>query len=93
MIRLFHYHFLLNSQIYKKLYYRKGFDYNKDFIKLQHVIFPQLQILRFLHECLSHKYLTKFLENNEKNLKELYLGVTFDSIGLINLAIANFVQI
>ena len=67
-----------------------SFDYSinfEDFIKLQDVSFPQLRILKFPHQCLNNEYLTKFLENNGNNLKELYLGNANDSL---NLAIVKF---
>ncbi|CAG8602152.1 6168_t:CDS:1 [Funneliformis caledonium] len=45
----------------------------KYFKNLQHAVFPQLQVLTFGYECPDDEYLTKFLENNGKNLKELGL--------------------
>jgi len=60
-------------------------EYFKD---LQHVIFPQLQILKFFLNCPNREYLTKFLKNNGRNLKEIHL-CHFNNV-LLNLDIANF---
>ncbi|GBB88024.1 hypothetical protein RclHR1_14540003 [Rhizophagus clarus] len=57
--------------------------------KLQTIIFPHLQILKFPHSCPEDEILIKFLENNGKNLKELYIVNNNDSDSL-NLAIAEF---
>jgi len=56
---------------------------------LQHAIFPQLQVLSFKIHCPNHNYLTKFLENNGKNLKEFHLHLNPCSSST-NLAIAKF---
>ncbi|PKY18712.1 hypothetical protein RhiirB3_431583 [Rhizophagus irregularis] len=51
--------------------------YNGDvlgFEELQNIIFPKLQILNFECECPKYEEFIKFLENNGKNLKELYVG-------------------
>ncbi|PKY39886.1 hypothetical protein RhiirA4_529217 [Rhizophagus irregularis] len=51
--------------------------YNGDvlgFEELQNIIFPKLQILNFKRECPKYEEFIKFLENNGKNLKELYVG-------------------
>src|SRR6266542_2382220 len=45
----------------------------EEFEILQHVTFPQLEIFKINYKCPNHKYLTKFLENNGINLKELYI--------------------
>jgi hypothetical protein len=60
-----------------------------DFKKLQYIIFPQLQILTLKYSCPRYEFLIKFLENNGKNLKVLYLGCYSDDNSL-NLAIAKF---
>jgi hypothetical protein len=44
------------------------------FEELQYFIFPKLQILNFVYECPKYDEFIKFLENNGKNLKELYVG-------------------
>jgi len=62
-------------------------DHFEDFKNLQHVIFPQLQILKFLNESPNHEDLIKFLEINGKNLIEFYLSNANDST---NLALAKF---
>ncbi|GBC10638.1 hypothetical protein RclHR1_00980015 [Rhizophagus clarus] len=54
---------------------------------LQHIVFPQLKNLKFLHRCPEDDVLIKFLENNGKNLKEFYIN---SSNTLILLAIAEF---
>ncbi|RIA97861.1 hypothetical protein C1645_813579 [Glomus cerebriforme] len=71
-----------------------SFNYNEDFEdfeKLQFAIFPQLQILRIQSMSSRFELLIKFLENNGKNLKEIYIG---DNLGYsdnsLNLAIAKF---
>jgi hypothetical protein len=60
-----------------------------DFEKLQYIIFPQLQVLTLKYACPRYEFLIKFLENNGKNLKVLYLGCYSDDNSL-NLAIAKF---
>ncbi|CAI2172112.1 17574_t:CDS:1 [Funneliformis geosporum] len=51
---------------------------------LQHITFPQLKILKFECECPYEEYLTKFLEINGKNLKELWICEDMnDSFNLI----------
>ena len=66
-----------------------SFFYHIEYFKdLQHVTFPHLQILKFHYACPNHGYLTKFLENNGKNLTELYI-YDYDMSSL-NLAIAKF---
>ena len=42
----------------------------RDFITIQHVIFPQLQVLKFPHGYPRFEAMNKFLENSGKNLKE-----------------------
>ncbi|GBB86747.1 hypothetical protein RclHR1_13150003 [Rhizophagus clarus] len=62
-----------------------------DFEKLQYVIFPRLQVLKFSGEYPRVELLMKFLENNGKNLKEIYIGekgMCCDNS--LNLAIAKF---
>ncbi|CAB4395914.1 unnamed protein product [Rhizophagus irregularis] len=48
------------------------------FEKLQYVIFSQLQVLKIRNAIPSDGILIKFLENNGKNLKEIY--ICFESI-------------
>ncbi|GBB99911.1 hypothetical protein RclHR1_03680006 [Rhizophagus clarus] len=66
-------------------------EWFKNFEILQNIIFPQLQILKFVNACPKYELLIKFLENNGKNLKEIYFceysGYSDNSL---NLAIANF---
>ncbi|GBC10309.1 hypothetical protein RclHR1_09500007 [Rhizophagus clarus] len=51
----------------------------KKMTNYSYVSFPQLQILKFqLHP--NNEVLTRFLENNGKNLKELNLGEDYDSL-------------
>ncbi|CAI2176035.1 16910_t:CDS:1 [Funneliformis geosporum] len=60
---------------------------------LQDIIFPQLLILKFDRSSPYEKKLIKFLENNGKNLKELFLSEKIDSINdysLLNITIATF---
>ena len=62
--------------------------YLEDFKKLQYTTFSHLQVLKFQFECPRDELLIKFLENNGKNLKEIYID---DGINdSINLAIAKF---
>ncbi|RIA99332.1 hypothetical protein C1645_811569 [Glomus cerebriforme] len=58
-----------------------------DFNILQYVNFPQLKVLKFLHECPRFEMLIKFLEINGKNLVELYIE---DDENSLNLAISKF---
>ncbi|CAG8547324.1 8116_t:CDS:2, partial [Funneliformis mosseae] len=58
----------------------------EDFEELQHVVFPKLRVLKFPNKCPASDYLTKFLENNGKNLEEFYI----DTNNSLNLAIAKF---
>ncbi|GBB84559.1 hypothetical protein RclHR1_11120003 [Rhizophagus clarus] len=62
-------------------------SYFEDFEQLQHVNFPNLQTLKFPYQYPRPEYITKFLENNGKNLKMLCIG---DSNKALNLSIANF---
>ncbi len=50
--------------------FTKGF---KDFENLQHTTFSQLNILKLEYRSPKYEHLSKFLENNGKNLKELYI--------------------
>ncbi|RIA85262.1 hypothetical protein C1645_831055 [Glomus cerebriforme] len=45
------------------------YEYNS-FKDIQYIIFPQLEILKFVNRCPKVEMLIKFLENNGKNLKE-----------------------
>ncbi|PKY45271.1 hypothetical protein RhiirA4_400994 [Rhizophagus irregularis] len=54
-----------------------SYSYQEDFIgfeELQHIFFPQLQILKIRRAFPRDELLKIFLENNGKNLKEFYLG-------------------
>jgi len=66
-------------------YEERFFD---DFKELQYVKFSQLKILKFLYQSPKYEELIKFLENNGKDLKELYIGD--DNDNSLNLAIAKF---
>ncbi|GBC10273.1 hypothetical protein RclHR1_00950010 [Rhizophagus clarus] len=63
-----------------------------DFEKLSYVSFPQLKILRFQHSRPNNELLIRFLENNGKNLNELY--ISFENSGYndnsLNLVISKF---
>jgi len=61
--------------------------HHSDFKILQHVILPDLQVLKFEVDCSYHEHLITFLENNGKRLKEIHLPYNDDSI---NLAITEF---
>ncbi|GBB84832.1 hypothetical protein RclHR1_01140021 [Rhizophagus clarus] len=63
-------------------YIYEGFD------KLQDVIFPQLQVLKFTMFIPKVKLLIKFLEKNGKNLKEFYIKFCLNHS--LNLAVAKF---
>ncbi|GES97884.1 hypothetical protein GLOIN_2v1573959 [Rhizophagus clarus] len=58
-----------------------------DFDKLSYVIFPHLQILNFKISRPNSKLLTRFLENNGRNLKEFCV---YETDNTINLAISKF---
>jgi hypothetical protein len=51
-----------------------GTRYFEDFNNLQHVIFTGLKTLRFYFNYPKPEYITRFLENNGRNLKEIYIG-------------------
>ena len=53
-----------------------------DFEKLQGVTFTQLRILKFEGLCPNHGCLTKFLENNGRNLEELHIRTESHSLNL-----------
>ncbi|GBB84232.1 hypothetical protein RclHR1_10860002 [Rhizophagus clarus] len=60
-----------------------------DFKELQYVIFPQLQVLKIRESYPRNDLLTKFLEKNGKNLKEICIGEdTVCSDNSLNLSIA-----
>ncbi|CAB4440714.1 unnamed protein product [Rhizophagus irregularis] len=62
-----------------------------DFEKLQYVIFSQLQVLKICNEFPSNGLLIKFLENNGKNLKEIYVGeIKCYNDNSLKLAISKF---
>ncbi|GBC03630.1 hypothetical protein RclHR1_05220007 [Rhizophagus clarus] len=64
-----------------------------DFEKLQYVIFSRLHVLKINKRYPRVELLIKFLENNGKNLKEIYIGESeraFCSDNSLNLAIAKF---
>ncbi|PKB99056.1 hypothetical protein RhiirA5_430349 [Rhizophagus irregularis] len=60
------------------------------FEKLQYVIFSQLQVLKIRNAFPSNGIPIKFLENNGKNLKEIYICCNDKSFNLLNLAISKF---
>ncbi len=64
----------------------------KDFEKLQYdTIFSQLEVLKIRHEYSRYELLIKFLENNGRNLKELYVGDRrIYNDNSLNLAISKF---
>ncbi|RIA97865.1 hypothetical protein C1645_801570 [Glomus cerebriforme] len=73
-----------------KLFFNHNEDF-RDFEELQYVVFPRLQILKIERACPGYELLIKFLENNGKNLKELYIGdIEGYSDNSLNLAIAKF---
>ncbi|PKC07323.1 hypothetical protein RhiirA5_500754 [Rhizophagus irregularis] len=84
--------FIANLSNLQKL--KLSFDNNKYFVnfeKLQYTIFPQLQILKIPEKYPINGLLIKFLENNGKNLKEIYIGENkFNCDNSLNLAIAKF---
>ena len=49
---------------------------------LQHVELTQLRILKLTNDRLHHEYLIKFLENNGKNLRELWISFIGSLLGL-----------
>jgi hypothetical protein len=59
--------------------------------KAQYAIFPYLQVLIFKYKCPGYNFLSKFLENNGKNLKELNVVCYSNDylLNLSNLAITN----
>ncbi len=59
----------------------------EDFKKLQYVNFPKLQILKIPFDHPKPEYMMKFLENNGKGLKQLYMNA-YDNA--LSLSIANF---
>ena len=58
----------------------------EDFKVLHDITFSQLRILKFHRKCPKYEHFIKFLENNGKNLKELYIND--DDLNSLNLAIA-----
>ncbi|GBC08760.1 hypothetical protein RclHR1_08360006 [Rhizophagus clarus] len=64
-----------------------SFDYRDDFEEIQNIKFTKLQILKFVNGCPKAEFLIKFLENNGKILKELYID---KHNNLLNLAISKF---
>ncbi|RIA82114.1 hypothetical protein C1645_835889 [Glomus cerebriforme] len=63
----------------------------ENFERLQHTIFPLLQILIIKNYLQNYELLTKFLENNGKNLRELFVNCYVNySDNTLNLAIAVF---
>ncbi|EXX75449.1 uncharacterized protein OCT59_005009 [Rhizophagus irregularis] len=66
-------------------------EYFVDFEKLQYVNFPHLQVLTIPDAYPKNGLLIKFLENNGKNLKEIYISETKGcDDNSLNLAIAKF---
>jgi len=65
-------------------------SFNNDaetFKNIQYITFPRLEIFKSTGNCPNHEHLTKFLENNGKNIKEIVLANSDD---LSNLAISTF---
>ncbi|CAB4429305.1 unnamed protein product [Rhizophagus irregularis] len=58
-------------------------------IKLRDVVFPKLQVLKLLFKGLNYNFITNFLENNGKNLKELMMDEC-EGKGSLYLVIAEF---
>ncbi|RIA85805.1 hypothetical protein C1645_879076 [Glomus cerebriforme] len=58
-------------------------DALEDFKILQYINFPQLKSLKFRYKCPSYDFLIKFLEINGRNLKELYISESNDSLNSI----------
>ncbi|EXX53187.1 uncharacterized protein OCT59_017840 [Rhizophagus irregularis] len=54
----------------------------KDFKKSQYTNFFKLEILIFPFNCPKTEYILKFLENNGKNLKTLYIGENDEDLSL-----------
>ncbi|CAI2174683.1 6216_t:CDS:1 [Funneliformis geosporum] len=75
------------SNLQELSFYNKNSDL-KDFENLQYAIFPQLEILKFECVCPEDEYLFKFLENNGKNLRKLFLCENID--GSVNSDIGTF---
>ncbi|PKY49858.1 hypothetical protein RhiirA4_423278 [Rhizophagus irregularis] len=57
-----------------------NFNDLKDYEKLENFNFPQLQILKIPY---PYKFLIKFLENNGKHLKEIYISDSKDTLKLV----------
>lgn len=51
-----------------------GTHYFEDFNNLKNVIFTELKTLKFCFNCPKPEYIIRFLENNGKNLREIYVG-------------------
>ncbi|RIA91910.1 hypothetical protein C1645_875123 [Glomus cerebriforme] len=64
-----------------------GYPHFEDFNELQYVNFHKLQILNFPYQCPKLECMMKFLENNGKNLKEIYIAKSNNGL---NLTIAKF---
>ncbi len=82
-----YFHLLVYSQICKKLYFQLITKNFEDFKKLQYVNFPKLQVLKIPIECPKPEYVMKFLENNGKNLKNLFVHADDNAL---SLSIAKF---
>jgi hypothetical protein len=61
--------------------------YFEDFKKLQYVNLSKLEILKIPYECPKSEYIMKFLENNGRNLKYIYINENNKDL---NLSIASF---
>ncbi|GBB97382.1 hypothetical protein RclHR1_02980021 [Rhizophagus clarus] len=59
-----------------------GTHYFEDFKHLQHVIFNELKTLKFYFNCPKPEYIIKFLENNGKTIKEIYLKLNNNCLNL-----------
>ena len=67
------YQLFLHSSIYKKLNLYLIHKHNLNILKNYNLLLFKITILKFPCRCPKLKYLTKFLEINGKNLKEVYI--------------------
>ncbi|GBC04910.1 hypothetical protein RclHR1_05940001 [Rhizophagus clarus] len=66
-------------------------EWFKNFEILEYIVFSQLQILKIFSACPKSESLIKFLKNNGKNLKEIYICEDSGySNNLLNLSISSF---
>jgi hypothetical protein len=60
-------------------------EFIKDFDKLENSNFPRLQVLKIPFQCPKSEYLIKFLENNGKTLKKLFI-CELESVAIPSIA-------